>query len=165
MAFDCFLKIEAIPGESTDDKYADWIEIISYNHEVAHPTGGDVSGTGGALTGRCDHGPFTIVKKLDISSPMIHVYCSMGESVGEVNLTLNRASGDKLPYMEYKMEEAYISRVSPSGASKGEDLTPLEEVEFVYGKITWTYTKQKRADGSGGGKQSGGWDLDKNVKI
>ena len=26
MAFDCFLKIEGVPGESTDDKHKDWIE-------------------------------------------------------------------------------------------------------------------------------------------
>jgi hypothetical protein len=29
-AFDSFLKIDGIPGESTDDKHKDWIEVISY---------------------------------------------------------------------------------------------------------------------------------------
>jgi bacteriocin-like protein len=27
-AFDRFLKIDGIPGESTDDKHKDWIEIL-----------------------------------------------------------------------------------------------------------------------------------------
>ncbi|WP_353327541.1 type VI secretion system tube protein Hcp, partial [Chitiniphilus shinanonensis] len=27
MAFDAFIKIDGIPGESTDDKHKDWIEI------------------------------------------------------------------------------------------------------------------------------------------
>jgi type VI secretion system secreted protein Hcp len=165
MAFDAFLQIEKIPGESSDSKYSDWIEILSYSHGVSHPSGGEVSGTGGALTGRCDHSPITIVKKLDSSSPKIAEFCSLGDTVGKVTLTLNRASGDKLPYMEYKLGEAYITGVNPSGSADGEDLTPLEEVAFIYGTITWTYTKQKRADGSGGGQEVGGWDLDKNVKI
>ena len=29
MAFDAFLKVDGIPGESTDDKHKDWIEILS----------------------------------------------------------------------------------------------------------------------------------------
>jgi bacteriocin-like protein len=31
-AYDAFLKIDGIPGESTDDKHKDWIEILSFNH-------------------------------------------------------------------------------------------------------------------------------------
>ena len=31
MAFDAFLKIDGIPGESTDDKHKDWIEILSFD--------------------------------------------------------------------------------------------------------------------------------------
>jgi len=27
-AYDAFLKIDGIPGESTDDKHKDWIEIL-----------------------------------------------------------------------------------------------------------------------------------------
>ena len=30
MAFDGFIKIDGIPGESTDDKHKDWIEILSF---------------------------------------------------------------------------------------------------------------------------------------
>jgi type VI protein secretion system component Hcp len=28
-AFDSFLKIEGTPGESTDDKHKDWIEVLA----------------------------------------------------------------------------------------------------------------------------------------
>ena len=40
-----------------------------------------------------------------------------------------------------------------------DDGFPSEEIEFNYGKIKWTYTQQKRADGTGGGNVAGGWDL------
>ena len=33
-AYDAFLKIDGIPGESTDDKHKDWIEILSFNHST-----------------------------------------------------------------------------------------------------------------------------------
>ena len=42
------------------------------------------------------------------------------------------------------------------------DTLPTESVSFNYGKIKWTYTQQKRADGSGGGNVTGGWDATSN---
>jgi len=37
MAVDVFLKIDGIPGESTDDKHKEWIEILSYSHTRISP--------------------------------------------------------------------------------------------------------------------------------
>ncbi|MBP8214834.1 MAG: type VI secretion system tube protein Hcp, partial [Propionivibrio sp.] len=34
MAFDTFIKIDGIPGESSDDKHKEWIEIVSYDHQI-----------------------------------------------------------------------------------------------------------------------------------
>jgi type VI secretion system secreted protein Hcp len=62
--------------------------------------------------------------------------------------------------MEVKLEEVIVSNVNPGG-SNGSDF-PSETVSFNYGKIKWTYTQQKRADGSGGGNVAGGWDLTAN---
>ena len=31
MAFDAFIKLDGIPGESSDDKHKDWIEILSFS--------------------------------------------------------------------------------------------------------------------------------------
>ena len=36
---------------------------------------------------------------------------------------------------------------------------------FNYGKITQTYTKQKREDGTGGGNVPAGWDLQANKPV
>jgi hypothetical protein len=37
MAFDAFMKIDGIPGESTGDKHKEWIEISSFAHGVEQP--------------------------------------------------------------------------------------------------------------------------------
>ena len=60
------------------------------------------------------------------------------------------------------MEQVVISGVQPGGASGGSDNLPSEHVSFNFGKIKWTYTQQKRADGTGGGNVTGGWDLTAN---
>ena len=33
-AFDSFLKVDDIQGESTDDKHKDWIGVLPYSHNV-----------------------------------------------------------------------------------------------------------------------------------
>jgi type VI secretion system secreted protein Hcp len=158
MAFDAFLKIEGIPGESTDDKHKDWIETLSFSYSADQPTSGSASSAGGASTERVNLSDFSIVKALDKASPKLFEFCCSGKHIKEVTLALCRSGGDKVQYMEYKLEEAIVSCYRPGGSSQGGDALPVEEVGFNYGKITTTYTQQKRADGSGGGQVAGGWD-------
>lgn len=163
--FDAFLKIDGIPGESTDDGHKDWIEILSFSHGISQPASGSASSAGGATSERCHHQDFVIAKYLDKGSPKLYESCSTGQHIKEVTMELCRAGGDKVKYMEVKMEEVIISSVAPGGNGKGTDSFPTETVSFNYGKIKWTYTQQKRGDGSGGGNVTGGWDLTKNKKT
>ncbi|MCC7157756.1 MAG: type VI secretion system tube protein Hcp [Bryobacterales bacterium] len=160
--FDAFCKVDQVPGESTDDKHKDWIEVLSYSHHISQPRSATKSSAGGAGTERCEHGEFVIVKQLDKASPKLYEFCSSGKHLKDVTLELCRAGGDKVKYLEVKLEEVLVCAVSPGGSAKGGDNLPVEEVRFDYGKIKWTYTQQKRADGSGGGNVTGGWDLTAN---
>lgn len=162
MPFDAFLKIEGIDGESTDDKHKSWIEVLSYSWGVSQMGARSASGTGGAAAARADFQDFSVVKILDKASPVLALACSEGRHVKEVKVELCRAGGDKMPYMEYKMSDAILSSVSVGGGGGGE---PTESLTFNYGKIEWTYTQQKRADGTPGGKVPGGWDLGANKKV
>ena len=163
MAFDAFLKLDGIPGESTDDKHKDWIELLSYSWGASQMASATSSSSGGASTERADFQDFNIVKLLDKASPKLAVKCADGSHIKEVTIELCRAGGDKVKYMEYKMKECIVSSVSVGGAGGGEE--PSESVTLNYGSIEWNYTQQKRADGSGGGQVAGGWDLKGNVKL
>jgi type VI secretion system secreted protein Hcp len=162
MAYDSFVKIDGIPGESTDDKHKDWIEILSFHHGITQPAHATASSAGGATAERVDHEDFRISKHMDKSSPMLYQYCCTGKHIRNVVVEMCRAGGDKMRYMEVKMEDVLISGVRPGGAAQDAAGFPSEEVSFNYGKIKWTYTQQKRADGSGGGNTTGGWDLTAN---
>jgi type VI secretion system secreted protein Hcp len=161
MAVDAFLKIEGIEGESTDDKFKNQIEILSYSHGLSQPTTASKSSVGGGTSGRCNHSDFSVVKELDKASPILAQKCCEGAHIPEVTLTLCRAGGDKLPFMVYKMTSVVISNLSPGGKSDAESI-PMEQVSFNYGKIEWTYTQQKRKDGKGGGNTQGSWNLESN---
>ena len=136
LAFDCFMKIDGIPGESTDDKHKDWIEIFAFNHGISQP--GTV--VGGPTSERCDHEDFSIVKTLDKATPKLFLACCNGQHIMEVTLELCRAGGDKQKFMEYKFQDLIISSVKPSAGTVSGQPLPLEQVSFNYGKIEWNYT-------------------------
>ena len=162
MAYDAFLKIDGIPGESTDDKHKDWIEILSFDFGLEQPSSATDSSAGGGTTERVNVDDLAVLKHLDKASPKLYESCCTGKHIKDVTIELCRAGGDKVKYMEIKMEHVVISKVHPGGNSKGADGFPTESVSFNFGKVKWTYTQQKRADGTGGGNVAGGWDLTAN---
>lgn len=162
MAFDAFLKISTIPGESTDDKHKDWIEILSYHWGISQPSSGSSSSGGARSAERCNHQDFSIVKTLDKASPKLFLSCCKGEHIPEIKLELCRATGDKTKYMEYKLTDTLISSVRPGGSSKAGETLPLEEVSFNYSKIELIYTETDHASGKPKGDIKGLWDLTLN---
>jgi type VI secretion system secreted protein Hcp len=162
MPADYFLKIDGIDGESTDDKHKSWIEVLSFSHGLSQRASASQSSSGGGTTQRADFIDLSVVKLADSSTPKLFLACAKGDHIKEVILECCRAGGDKLLYLEIKMSNVVISAVQQSGGGEGE---PVETVTFNYGKVEWTYTKQKRADGSGGGNVPAGWNLETNAKV
>jgi type VI secretion system secreted protein Hcp len=162
MAFDCFLKIDGIPGESSDDKHKDWIEVLSYSHGLAQPAAGSVSSGGARSSERCEHQDFSLVKALDKASPKLSLFCCNGTHIASVKVELCRAAGEKEKYMEYVLNDVIVSTVRPGGSAQGGETLPLEEVGFNYGKITWTYTETDHMTGKPKGNVTANWDLISN---
>lgn len=159
MAADIYLKIDGIPGESTDSEHKDWIEVMSFNHGITQTASATAASAGGGTTSRTEHQDYSITKLIDKASPKLYEACSTGKHFKTVNIEMFRASGDKrVKYMEVNMETAIISHVSPGGGHE----FPSESVSFTYGAIKWTYTQQKREDGTAGGNVTGGWSLTEN---
>lgn len=163
MAFDTFLQIEGVPGESSDENHPEWIEILSYSHGVSQPGSGSVSSGGARSAERSEHQDFSIVKALDKATPKLNLYCCNGTHVPEVTIELCRATGEKQKYMEYKMSDVLVSSVRPGGSSQGGENLPLEEVTFNYGKMEWTYTETDHKTGAAKGDIVSSWDLTLNT--
>ena len=159
MASDIYCKIDGVPGEATDSEHSEWIEVLSFNHGITQPASPTAVSAGGGTSARCDHQDFSITKHVDKASPKLYELCSSGKHLPTVTIEMLRAAGDKrVKYMEVKMEEVVVSHVAPSGGQE----FPTESIAFNYGKIKWTYTQQKRKDGSGSGQTTGGWSLVEN---
>lgn len=159
MAFDIFLKIPSIPGESTDEKHVDWIAILFFSHGVNQRASEGLGNSRSRSTQRAEHQEFTVVKALDKASPKLAVACCRGERVSEIILELCESGGNKTKYMEYRMMDITISSVHQGGAAQGKESVPLEEVKFSYRKIEWIYTSFDCATGMPKGEVKAYWDL------
>jgi len=162
MAFDTFIKIDGIEGESTDDKHAGWIEVISYDSGVSQKASATASSAGGGSSERADFDNFSFIKQLDKASPKLAMACADGSHIDSIIVEICRAGTEKVKFMEYKMSNCIISSVKTSGG--GGDF-PGESVGINFGKIEWAYTVQKRQGGGAAGNVAGGWDLQKNRKV
>lgn len=164
MPFDAFLKFATIPGESTDDKHKDWVEILSFHWGASQMGGGSQSATGSHAGQRVDISDFSVVKQLDKASPKLFLACCTGEHIADVTVELCKAGGDKQKYMTYKFTDVLVSGVRPGGSSQGGDALPLEEVSFKFGKVQLEYIPIDKS-GKPQGQVPAGWDLAKNAKI
>lgn len=162
MAFDAFVKMTGIQGESKDGSFSNQIEIQSYGVGVTQNKSSTVSSSGGASTERADFHDFSFTKLMDLASPKLIEACAAGKSIPEVVVTLNRAGSTKFSFCEYRMTNCFVSGISAGGGS-AEDF-PTEEVHINYGTFDVVYTAQDRATGASKGNSSAGWDLQKNQK-
>ncbi len=158
---DCFIKIDGIDGESTDEKHSGWSEVLLYDTGVSQTVSSTASSAGGASAERANFENFNITKELDKASPKLALACADGTHIDNIVLEVCRAGGDKVKFMEYKLTNCIICEVSHHGANG----IPLEIVSINFGKIEWSYTQQKRTGGGAAGQVSAGWDLEKNCKM
>lgn len=170
MAFDAFLEIDGIPGESTDSAHTDWVEVIDYKHMMYQKLA-DTASSAGAMAGeRATHGTFIVTKDLDKTSPKLAVNLNSGASIATVTMEVCRATGDKQCYMVYKLEDCIVSKIEVTGntVTPGDTegttarTVPTEVVEFAYSKITWTYTVTDKKTGAAAGNVEGNWDRSEN---
>ncbi len=162
MAFDTFVKISGIEGESSDDQHSGWIEVIAFDTETLQKTSSTASSVGGGSAERADFRALKFSKLVDKASPKLALACADGTHIDSVVLEICRASGEKLKYMEYRLSKCLIAGVK-TAAGPGE--FPAEHISVEFGKIEWGYTQQKRSGGGAAGQIAGGWDREKNCKV
>ncbi|MGE5238555.1 MAG: Hcp family type VI secretion system effector [Chloroflexota bacterium] len=163
MAFDAYVKIDGIEGESTDQQHGGEIEIVSYRFGVSQPSAGARGSGGSASAVRANWQDFSIVKVLDMASPKLLLYCANAKKIPTVTLSLCRATGNKDKYMEYKMSDVIVSSVVPGGDKTGEASLPTETITFNFAKIDVAYTRTDHKTGRATGAVSMSWDVAKNT--
>jgi type VI secretion system secreted protein Hcp len=165
MAFDAFMKIDGIEGESADAKHPGWIEIVRYGTGVKQTVSTAPSSAGGATAGRADFSDFLIRKYLDKSSPKLALACAAGTHIDQIVVDLCRAGTDKISFMTYTLKNCIIRRVITTNGNDTAAKFPAETVKINYGAMQWLYIQQKRQGGGAAGNVATGWNLQRNCKM
>ncbi len=160
MAFDAFIKITDIEGESSDSQHMGWIEVIFYGANMSQKISSTASSAGGASAERVDFDEFTFTKLVDKASPKLALACAAGTHIDSIVVELCRAGTEKVKFMEYIMTNCIISSITITGGGE----FPHETIGINFGKITWAYTQQNRQGGAIG-NIAAGWDLQRNCSA
>jgi type VI secretion system secreted protein Hcp len=161
MSFDAFVNFGDIKGESTDSDHKDWVMMFGYRQSVDHPSVEVMPGTAGQSRTGVTHSEFTITKYVDAASPKLFEACCNGKHFNEVVIDLVRKGSKPVKYLEIKLQDCLITGITYDTRTTTEPPSPEELIHLTFGKIEFTYTRQK-PDGSIGESVSGKWDLKQN---
>lgn len=158
MAFDTYLKIEGVEGESTAKGFDKQMEIYSFSWGASNPT--TVSaGSSGLSAGRVSVSSFNVMKKTEKASPTLFQACCTGRHFPTAELVMRKAGGEagQLPFLKYKFTDVMIESVQWSGSTGGDD-TPTESLSLAFAKCEVEY-QQQAANGNVGNPVLAAWDL------
>src|SRR5437868_3564442 len=138
MAYDAFLKLDGITGESQKDGHVGDIDLMSFSWGASNSSS---VGTGtGVSVGKVSVSDFSIMKSTDASSPTLFQKCCDGSVIPTAVVTLQRqVQGDATPYLVYNFTNVYVTSLQWSGSGGAGD-APMESVSFCAEVATVDYT-------------------------
>jgi type VI secretion system secreted protein Hcp len=161
MAFDTFLDIKGVEGESTAAGFEKKIEIFSFSWGASNPTTVG-SASGGLSGGKVSVSSFNAMKKTEKSSADLFQACATGKHFDSATVTMRKAGGDagQKAFLIYKFEDVMVESIQWSGSSGGDD-TPTESVSLSFGKVEVEYWGQNAKKGDVKPLGQAAWDLTK----
>jgi type VI secretion system secreted protein Hcp len=160
VAIDYFLKIDGVPGESTDAQHRGEIEVISWSWGEAHPRPPAV-GTG-AGAGKVEMQDFGFTAAVSKASPPLLVACASGKHFRSAVLTARKAGGPPVEFMKFTLTDVTVSSYAVGG-SEGQD-APMDSAALSFRTITVEYREQK-PDGTLAPAIKAGWDVQTNTQL
>ena len=173
-AFDIYLKIDGIQGESTARGHEKEIIVRSYEQAVdATVTSG---GGGGGATGKATFSGARFRKPLDKASIPLMLACATGKHIKSARFAFRR-QGSNSDYYTITLEEISVTHIAQRAGdgpqfplsfeslNQGAAVTEfLEDVTLHYSRIKWHYLPLG-PDGRAGSPIDGGWDIKANKKL
>jgi len=171
MAFDAFLKIDGIPGESADKVHKDEIDLVALSWGETN-TGQATAGGGGA--GRSVAQDFHFVHHVDKATPLLFFACASGQHIKTAILTCRKAGSTTTTgaaaaapakpgeFLVIKMTDVIITSFTEAGASA--DDRPQDSVSLNFVQMEVDYTPQSPT-GVNGTTIARAWNFRANKKI
>ena len=159
MAVDYFIKIDGIPGESTDKQHKDEVEVISFSWGVTQAGPGPGGGGGGA--GKASFQDLHFFARTSKASPELFLACASGQHISSAVLACRRGGKAQLEFLEVKLSDVLVSSYQIGGSTPEQ---PLDQVSLSFTKFELEYVPAGKA-GKPGPPIEAGWDLMANKKV
>lgn len=138
-----FLRIDGIPGESTDAAHKDQIELVSYEWGSGGTPGLAAPATGGVGTGNATGKPQVnaIGFRQDVSraSTALMVAAANGRRINEATLFVRKSGEQPVEYLTMKLSDVIVSSYRTAASAPG---TPVDEFTLTFGKVDYSYVSQ-----------------------
>lgn len=158
MAYDMFLKIEGIAGESQDDAHAGEIDILKWQWGMRHP--GNMHRGGGGGAGKVAISDLIFTHLVDKATGNLMLYCANGKPIPVACFVVRKAGETPLEYFKITMKKCIVTSVT-SGGESGSDLLS-ESFTLNFAEVKVEYMEQAK-DGSGTVGPEFSWNIAKNV--
>jgi type VI secretion system secreted protein Hcp len=157
MAFDMFIKIDGIKGESKGAGHEKEIDVLSWSWGTSQS--GTMHAGGGGGAGKVNVQDVSLSKWVDAASPDLLLACCNGKHIKEAILTVQKAGEKPLPYVKITLTNLLVTSVS-TGGSGGEDRL-TENVTLNFEKVKFEYDTQTEKGAKGDHFQMA-WDIAAN---
>ena len=133
MATDMFLKIDGIPGESTDAAHPGEIAVMSYSFGVS---------TSGGSAGSPNFQDFHFVSQLQKSSPKLFLACASGQHIPSAILSVRRTNNGFPDFYKVILSNVIVTSFEEGGTADSVETVPLEQISLNFAKIEIDYSVQ-----------------------
>jgi len=159
MAVDYFLKLDGIPGESTDAKHKGEIDVLAFSWGVSQAGS---SGRGvGVSAGKAIFEDLLVVARTSKASPKLWQACATGQHLKTAVLVCRKAGKAPLEFLKITLTDVTITSYEID--SSDEDL-PLDQVALAFAKVETEYVSVD-PKGKAQPPVTTAWDLKKNAKA
>ncbi len=131
-----------IKGGVTQAGKVDQMQVVQSSHEIVSPR----DAASGLPTGKRQHKPFTITKPVDKATPLLLKAMVTNETLTQVVINYWRPTLGGAEQLAFSVTLTgakivnHTIRQLPTYEAANTSVPELEEIQFVYEKITWTWT-------------------------
>lgn len=159
MAVEYFLKIDGIPGESTDARHEGEIELESFSWGASR-AGGTPGGGGGA--GKVQVEDLLVTMPVSTASPALMLACATGKHHRSGTLAARVAGNGQQDFLSYTFNDLIITAYRASGTSPSDVV--VDQVSLSFARLRMSYRAQ-RADGTWADPVETGWDVTESTSL
>ena len=158
-AFDYFLKIDGITGESADAKHKDEIDVLSWSWGESQPAAAGPGGGAGA--GKVSMNDMHVSATLSKAGPQLLLACASGKHLKSAVLTGRRGGKAQAEFLTFSLSDVLVSSYQTGGTTAD---APLDSMSLSFSKIEVTF-KEQSAKGGPGATTRAGWDRKANKSF